>query len=149
MDRRVFLTWMGIGWMASCLPVALAACASKETTSTLPDSTSTAAMPGGFRPVGTVADLDRSGSILSKAFKAGPILVIRDPSNSKKLVAASATCTHKGCQVAWQSTKKAFVCPCHQAQFSATGQVIKGPAKEPLKTYAVKLDGNRVLVSDT
>ena len=36
MDRRAFLTWVGVGWVASSLPIALAACSAKTTQSSQP-----------------------------------------------------------------------------------------------------------------
>lgn len=38
-------------------------------------------------------------------------------------------------------------CPLHQALFDIrTGAVVDGPADEPLKTYPVKREGDRILV---
>jgi menaquinol-cytochrome c reductase iron-sulfur subunit len=64
--------------------------------------------------------------------------------NDRKLTAFSPLCTHLGCAYNWQSDKHQFSCPCHGSIFSATGQVVSGPAGRPLDRYEVKLEGSRL-----
>lgn len=140
MDRRAFLSWVGVGWLASCLPVALVACVSERKVVPASDR------PDGFHEIGAIADLDRAGHLLEEKFAINPILVIRDPANSKNLIAVNPTCTHQGCLVNWQNQKKLFVCPCHAAVFDPNGKVIQAPATKPLATYPVKVEGKTILV---
>lgn len=154
MDRRTFLAWVGAGWVASSLPIAIAACSSDSAKSDNSNNKATAANPtanptaraDGFQPVGTVADLDRKGQILNKRLASGPVLVIRNPDDTNSLAAVNPTCTHKGCTVAWKTNKKLFVCPCHDAEFAVDGKVVEGPAKKPLPIYQAKIEGDAVLV---
>ena len=59
-----------------------------------------------------------------------------------EVVAFSSTCTHEGCQVAWDAGKKLLACPCHGSAFdpAAGAKVVAGPAPRPLAPVAVVVD---------
>jgi len=56
--------------------------------------------------------------------------VYRDESGSTTV--RSATCTHLGCEVAWNTAERTWDCPCHGSRFKPTGEVLAGPAESPL-----------------
>jgi glycine/D-amino acid oxidase-like deaminating enzyme/nitrite reductase/ring-hydroxylating ferredoxin subunit len=58
------------------------------------------------------------------------LAVYRHPNGT--LTIRSATCTHMGCIVAWNSAEQTWDCPCHGSRFALDGQVISGPAETPL-----------------
>jgi cytochrome b6-f complex iron-sulfur subunit len=151
MDRRTFLGWVGVGSLASSLPVAIAACFSTATQPQAQNTDSTKeqipiARADGFGVVGTVAQLNQKGQILNKEFAPGPVLVIRNPTTTNQLVAVNPTCTHQGCTVDWKAQSRQLACPCHGSKFALDGKVLNGPANRPLKTYQVKIEGDAVLV---
>ena len=63
--------------------------------------------------------------------------------------AYSATCTHEGCTVAYQSSNKSLYCPCHGAEFDPfkNGGVIAGPTRDALPTVKVKITGDWVVLA--
>ena len=150
MKRREFLKWIGIGALATSLPVAIAACQS-DTTSTdtaiEQDDTVSAELDStpdadGFAAIGTVAELG-DGGISDKNFRGEQVAVIR-AADAQGVVAVNSLCTHQGCSVAWDGDR--FACPCHGSTFAPDGSVVEGPASEPLGTYETKIEGDRVLV---
>lgn len=61
-------------------------------------------------------------------------------------IALSPVCTHLGCVVKWNRTKKEFVCPCHGGRYSMDGEVIGGPPPLPLMKLPLKIENERVFV---
>ena len=102
--------------------------------------------PKDFNPGGDtksrVASLDDiaagAGGIIEQGKR--QIAVFKD--SQGKARAFSAACTHKGCTVTWNNADRTWDCPCHGSVFSCDGQVMHGPATEPLEPARLANDRN-------
>ncbi|MBL8579287.1 MAG: FAD-dependent oxidoreductase [Mesorhizobium sp.] len=83
-------------------------------------------MPGELKSVGELRL--GQGAILRNGLR--KIAACRDLDG--KLHQHSATCTHSGCEVAWNSTEQCWDCSCHGSHFAPDGSVLNGPAVSPL-----------------
>ena len=54
------------------------------------------------------------------------------------------SCTHQRCATEWN--KDHYVCPCHGSRFSETGVVIRGLARESLRSFPVEVLEDRIIV---
>ncbi|MGB3136936.1 MAG: Rieske (2Fe-2S) protein [Nodosilinea sp.] len=138
MKRREFTNLLGLGLLASSLPVALAACQSDSA----PEAEGEAS---DFTTLGSAADLAAQGSLTSKV-KGKDLIVVRDPGGSDAVLAVSSVCTHAGCTVAWDGAQALFACPCHGGRFNPDGTVSGGPPPKPLATFEAKIEGDQVMV---
>ena len=55
-------------------------------------------------------------------------------------------CTHLGCNVPWDQTAGAFICPCHSSQFDREGEVQNPPAPHPLDLFAVTITDEKIQI---
>jgi nitrite reductase/ring-hydroxylating ferredoxin subunit len=64
------------------------------------------------------------------------------------LYAFDDKCTHMGCSLAKGKLEGTTVtCPCHGSQFDVTsGAVLRGPAHQPVRSRAVQVEGEDLLI---
>ena len=69
------------------------------------------------------------GRVVSEGLR--QVAVSRDEGGD--LHAVSARCTHMGCILNWNAAERTWDCPCHGSRFAGDGQVVQGPATQPLQ----------------
>jgi Rieske Fe-S protein len=77
----------------------------------------------------SVRELKKGDGMIIKS-RGKKVAAYRDEDGTVRKV--SATCTHMGCIVHWNRAESTWDCPCHGSRFKPTGEVIAGPAEEPL-----------------
>ncbi|MGB3309037.1 MAG: Rieske (2Fe-2S) protein [Nodosilinea sp.] len=143
MKRREFTNLLGLGLLASSLPVAIAACQSDSASDA--EGGAEGGGNGEFTTLGSLADLVAQGS-LTGTVEGKDLVVVRDSSLPEAVLAVSPICTHAGCTVDWDRAQELFVCPCHGGRFNPDGTVSGGPPPQPLTTFAAKIEGDQVMV---
>jgi glycine/D-amino acid oxidase-like deaminating enzyme len=68
-----------------------------------------------------------AGALFTQAAHSVKSLVI------DKLISGDPACTHMGCTTKWNDAERSWDCPCHGSRFDERGDVLHGPAIEPLK----------------
>lgn len=58
----------------------------------------------------------------------------------------SDVCTHLSCRVSWKPDLGVFLCPCHDAAFSVTGEVVSGPPPRALDQFETRIEGGQIQI---
>jgi len=53
-------------------------------------------------------------------------------------------CTHQSCKT--EVVGEQIICPCHGARYVLSGEVVKGPALENLKTFTTRVENNEIYI---
>lgn len=130
MHRRVINAFLGIGVVSTLGGFAAAALAYLWPGASVASGSNL--LVGREGPLSAAA-LGEDEGVVARS-NLGKVLVIR---RGERLVALQATCTHLGCTVAWNSSTQQVECPCHGARYDLLGQVLRGPAREPLARLQV------------
>ena len=135
MDRKEFLSALGVGTFAVLYSCCLHGCSSQDQGPTAPTN------------VDFTLDLTNpaySGLVASGgSYNNNGVIVAHTPSGN---VAVSSACTHQGATVTYDSTNNYSYCPAHGSIFSTNGAVSRGPAGSPLSTYHAAWNGNSLRV---
>lgn len=146
LTRRAMLAVGGAGALA------LAACSPGNQVEAPEPTTDTDDLPATTTPpddgagatggdIAALADVPVGGSV-GLEIDGEPALLAQPEAG--QVVAFSAICTHQQCVVA--AAGERFECPCHGSAFdAATGDVLQGPALEPLTPIAVRVAGDRIV----
>lgn len=120
---------------------------SQDSTSVQP-ADSTDVPEEGFRtveiPLDAVKELGKVGGSKLLKIDGNQVLVIRDAEDSVR--AFKPECTHKQVTVKYDKKKRLVRCPAHGSRFDLEGDVIRGPAKHPLRAFEARLSGDRIVL---
>lgn len=72
-----------------------------------------------------------------------PGFVVRTPN---AILGVDGACTHLGCIVHWQQSRRIYFCPCHGGRFAPDGRVLGGPVPGPLPALDVTVSRGKVVV---
>lgn len=72
---------------------------------------------------------------------AEPVCIGRD---AEGIYAMTLTCTHAGCDIGRTGmvSARGLVCGCHGSKFDTNGNVVAGPATQPMDHFAVSVDAS-------
>ncbi len=98
-----------------------------------------------FVKVAELDDLD-DGELIAVEIDGEPVCLTKVDGT---VYAFTGTCTHIGGPLNEGELDDDIVtCPWHGAQFNVrTGKVLRGPARQDIQTYALRLEGDSILVS--
>lgn len=68
-------------------------------------------------------------------------------SDGRTYTGLSNVCTHLGCRVRWVEDQDGFFCPCHNAVFAESGEVVSGPPPSALERYEVTVENGQIIVN--
>jgi nitrite reductase/ring-hydroxylating ferredoxin subunit len=99
-----------------------------------------------WHPVATVIDAERAAPWLA-ARVAGKDLAIARLGDA--WFAVEDECTHAGCPFSSDAdlVEGTILCNCHGSEFDLqTGEVLRGPAEYPVRTFPVRVSGDQLEV---
>lgn len=82
-----------------------------------------------------------------KTFRFGRILGLILVTDTGKLKAMAATCTHLDCTVQHRRDLGVVWCACHNGRYDLDGRNISGPPPQPLERFSVNEVGEDIFVS--
>ena len=139
LDRRSFIKWAAIGWMAFAAVVAgygsLVLRYLFPNVLFEPKQSFRAGFPNDY-------EINK----VSERFKdSNGVWIVRD---TGKIYALSTVCTHLGCTPNWLESDNKFKCPCHGSGFYKTGINFEGPAPRPLERFKITLNDEGEIIVD-
>ena len=132
MDRKEFLSALGIGAAAIACGYCFDGCKVNDNTITGP------------KGVDFTWDLSTSTysaltTVGNSMYNSVGVIVAHTPGG---YAAVSTACTHQGNSVMYDVGSNTFYCPAHGSRFGVDGSLDNGPATAPLTRYNVALNGN-------
>jgi nitrite reductase/ring-hydroxylating ferredoxin subunit len=98
----------------------------------------------GWQSIAALADALRARPWLAVEVAGSPVVIA---GLDGQWYAVADSCTHAGCPLSEEADLEdgVIVCNCHGSEFDLrTGEVLRGPADEPVRTYPVRVAGDRL-----
>jgi len=147
MERKEFITLLGMGAGAVIVTSCLGACGGKDSETTPSGGTTGGGTTGGAK-IDFTLNVATNQDILSKGWTIMQGVIIAK--NGANYIALQGSCTHQGNQMTYDPGSNRFPCslqtPDHGSIFNADGVKISGPATSNLKKYSTTLTGNDLRV---
>lgn len=87
-------------------------------------------------PTADGATVDRANNLIIARFNGEAIAFVLE-------------CPHRGENVRWQANNNRFFCPKHESTFQPNGARIEGKADRGMDRYAIRREGNELVVTTT
>lgn len=87
-------------------------------------------------PTADGATVDRANDVIIARFNGEAIAFVLE-------------CPHRGENVRWQANRNRFFCPKHESTFEPDGTRIQGKAERGLDRYAIRREGDELVVTTT
>lgn len=143
MERKEFLTLLGVGSGAVIISSCLGACGKGDTGSPGPNP-----QPGPGGKVDFSFDVSTNDDITTKGWTIRNGVIVAK--NGAAYIALSAACTHQGNPMTYDPANNNFPCSLqgatHGSLFDSEGVKQSGPATGNLKKYSTTLTGNNLRV---
>lgn len=99
-----------------------------------------------FQRVAGLSDIVEAGDLMYVEVDGEPVCLANANGD---ICAFTDICTHIGGPLSeGELDDDIITCPLHGAQFNVhTGKVVRGPARQDIQTYDVKIEGEDILVS--
>jgi cytochrome b6-f complex iron-sulfur subunit len=149
-SRREFIERAGMTAVMSTFGLSFFTACSESETPNQPTSTAPPTGSNGVTISGNTIRIDLT-SQAALAVNGGWLLVI----DAQTLVvnvggsyrALTSVCTHSACDRNWTFGSSKFTCTCHGSEFDTSGNVLQGPANQPLRSYTTGLNGTVLTVT--
>ncbi|MBE9586343.1 Rieske 2Fe-2S domain-containing protein [Mucilaginibacter sp. JRF] len=144
MERKEFLSKLGIGFAAVCVGCGVAACGSSKSNDPTPTP------PGGDDDENLFSiNLNSELTSVGQSKVSNGVILVRTAAgnNESSFTAVQVACTHQGTAINYNNAQGRFICPNHGSQFSNSGAVLVGPATTALRQYNIDINGNTLTVS--
>lgn len=140
MDRKEFIVTLGKSTVAVCATCYLASCSYDDSGSpTAPPAPQNVDFTLDLSQAENQALTNTGGSLIKNG-----IILARTGTNS--FAAVAAACTHQGFILVYEHSASRFHCNNHGSNFAINGNVINGPATQPLAKYNTTLNGNNLRI---